>query len=97
MNERKTNTTSGTENYNLSTLSHENNDGVSALLNMGQGSREDLDPLDITLNKEEADKRGYARELSPEDYVDRTPAPLPEAERRTLGRTLLRIFGKKPS
>lgn len=84
----------GTYGHNLSSL---NNDGVSALLNMGNnGSRENLGPLDEPLSQDEADRLAHARVLSPEDYVNRIPLPKNE-KRQTLGQSVLRLFGKKPS
>jgi hypothetical protein len=54
---------------------------------------ENLNEFNAPLNQADADKLGYARVLTPEDYVDRTPHC--EEEKRTLGKSILRLLGKK--
>lgn len=78
MNENETKIVTKTNNYNVS---HEIN------------SRENLDELGAPLNQAEADRLGYARVLTPEDYIDRTPRSV--EEKRTLGKSILGLFGKK--
>jgi len=78
----------GTNDLNLSEISG----NMDAYNDISRG-RGDLGSLDDNSDKKRRDQLGYARILTPEDYVDRTPSLV--KPKLTLAQRALGFFGIK--